>query len=75
MSIQSRSEELARLLVLLDKLKTGTSSHFDELEKDQLTRETTAENVERIRSRIAELELTGNDNPEMSAMGRSRTLR
>ena len=62
MTTQKRSEELARLRVLLGKLETGTTSHFDEKEKGQLTRETTAENIERIRSRIAELKLTGNDN-------------
>lgn len=63
MTTQKRSEELARLRVLLAKLETGTTSHFDENEKGQLTRETTAENIERIRLRIAELEATGNDNP------------
>ena len=62
MTTQKCPEELARLRVLLGKLKTGTTSHFDENEKGQLTRETTAENIERIRLRIAELELTGNDN-------------
>ena len=63
MTTQKRYEELARLRVLLGKLKTGTTSHFDENEKGQLTRQTTAENIERIRLRIAELELTRNDNP------------
>jgi len=63
MTAQKRYEELARLRVLLGKLKTGTTSHFDENEKGQLTRQTTAENIERIRLRIAELELTRNDNP------------
>ena len=63
MTTQKRSEELARLRVLLGKLKTGTTSHFNENEKGQLRRETTAENIERIRLRIAELELTRNDNP------------
>ena len=62
MTAQNPSEELAGLRVLLGKLGTGTSGHFDEREKGQLTRETTAENVERIRLRIAELELPGNDN-------------
>lgn len=59
MTTQVRSEELARLRVLLRKLKTGTTSHFDESEKSQLTRETTAENIERIRLRIAELQDDG----------------
>lgn len=63
MTTQKQPEELARLRVLLGKLKTGTTSHFDENEKGQLTRQTTAENIERIRLRIAELELTRNDNP------------
>ena len=63
MTTQKRAEELARLRVLLGKLKTGTTNHFDENEKGQLTQQTTAENIERIRLRIAELELTGNDNP------------
>ena len=63
MTTQKRPEELARLRVLLGKLETGTTSHFDENEKRQLTRQTTAENIERIRLRIAELELTRNDNP------------
>jgi hypothetical protein len=63
MTTQKRSEELARLRVLLGKLQTGTTSHFDENEKGQLTRQTTAENIERIRLRIADLELTRNDNP------------
>ena len=63
MTTQKRPEELARLRVLLGKLQTGTTSHFDENEKGQLTRQTTAENIERIRLRIAELELTRNDNP------------
>ena len=63
MTTQKRTEELARLRVLLGKLKTGTTNHFDENEKRQLTRQTTAENMERIRLRIAELELTRNDNP------------
>ena len=63
MTTQKRPEELARLRVLLGKLETGTTSHFDENEKGQLTRQTTAENIQRIRLRIAELELTRNDNP------------
>ena len=63
MTTQKQPEELARLRVLLGKLQTGTSSHFDENEKAQLTQQTTAENIERIRLRIAELELTRNDNP------------
>lgn len=63
MTTQKRPEELARLRVLLGKLKTGTTSHFDENERRQLTRETTAENIERIRLRIAELELTRHDSP------------
>lgn len=63
MTTQKRPEELARLRVLLGKLQTGTTSHFDENEKAQLTQQTTAENIERIRLRIAELELTRNDNP------------
>lgn len=63
MTTQKQPEELARLRVLLRKLETGTTSHFDENEKGQLTRQTTAENIERIRLRIAELELTRNDNP------------
>ena len=63
MTTQKRPEELARLRVLLGKLKTGTTNHFDENEKGQLTQQTTAENIERIRLRIAELELTRNDNP------------
>lgn len=62
MTIQKRSEELAGLRVLLGKLKTGTTSHFDENEKGQLTRQTTAENIERIRLRIVELELTRDGN-------------
>ena len=63
MTTQKQPEELARLRVLLGKLETGTTSHFDENEKRQLTRQTTAENIERIRLRIVELELTRNDNP------------
>lgn len=63
MTTQKQPEELARLRVLLGKLETGTTRHFDENEKGQLTRQTTAENIERIRLRIAELELTRNDNP------------
>lgn len=63
MTTQKQPEELARRRVLLGKLETGTTSHFDENEKGQLTRQTTAENIERIRLRIAELELTRNDNP------------
>ena len=63
MTTQKRPEELARLRVLLGKLETGTTSHFDENEKGQLTRQTTAENIQRIRLRIAALELTRNDNP------------
>ena len=63
MTTQKRLEELARLRVLLGKLETGTTSHFDENEKGQLTQQTTAENIERIRLRIAELELSRNDNP------------
>jgi hypothetical protein len=63
MATQKPPEELARLRVLLGKLQTGTTSHFDENEKAQLTQQTTAENIERIRLRIAELELTKNDNP------------
>jgi hypothetical protein len=62
MTTQKRSEELACLRVLLGKLETGTSRHFNEREKGQLTRETTAENIGRIRLRIAELERTGNDS-------------
>ena len=61
MTNQKRSEELARLRILLGKLETGTASHFDENEKSQLTRETAAANIERIRLRIAELQLTGNN--------------
>jgi hypothetical protein len=63
MTTQKQPEELARLRVLLGKLENGTTSHFDENEKGQLTRQTTAENIERIRLRIADLELTRNDNP------------
>lgn len=63
MTTQKRPEELARLRVLLGKLETGTTSHFDENEKGQLTQQTTAENIERIRLRISELELSRNDNP------------
>ena len=63
MTTQKQPEELARLRVLLGKLQTGTTSHFDENEKGQLTRQTTAENIQRIRLRIAALELTRNDNP------------
>ena len=62
MTTQKRPEEIARLRVLLGKLKTGTTSHFDENEKGQLTRQTTAENIERIRLRIVELELTRDGN-------------
>ena len=62
MTTQRGAEELARLRVLLSKLTTNTTSHFDENEKTQLTRDTTAENIERIRLRIAELELTANDS-------------
>ena len=58
MTTQKCAEELACLRVLLGKLKTGTTSHFEENEKAQLTLETTAENIERIRLRIAELEST-----------------
>ena len=53
MTTQKRLEELARLRVLLGKLETGTTSHFDENEKGQLTQQTTAENIERIRLRNA----------------------
>ena len=63
MTTQKQPEELARIRVLLGKLEAGTTSHFGENEKGQLTRQTTAENIERIRLRIAELELTRNDNP------------
>lgn len=63
MTTQKQPEELARLRVLLGKLETSTTSHFDENEKGQLTRQTTAENIQRIRLRIAALELTRNDNP------------
>jgi hypothetical protein len=63
MTTQKQPEELARIRVLLGKLETGTTSHFDENEKGQLTRQTTAENIQRLRLRIAELELTRNDNP------------
>jgi hypothetical protein len=63
MTTQKQPEELARLRVLLGKLETGTTSHFDQNEKGQLTRQTTAENIERISLRIADLELTRNDNP------------
>lgn len=38
MTTQKQPEELARLRVLLGKLETGTTSHFDENEKGQLTR-------------------------------------
>ncbi len=62
MTTQKQPEELARLRVLLGKLQTGTTSHFDENEKGQLTRQTTAENIERIRLRIAELELIPDGN-------------
>jgi hypothetical protein len=62
MTTQRGAEELVRLRVLLSKLTTNTTSHFDENEKTQLTRDTTAENIERIRLRIAELELTANDS-------------
>ena len=58
MTTQNCAEERACLRVLLGKLKTGTTSHFEENEKAQLTLETTAENIERIRLRIAELEST-----------------
>ena len=61
MAAQKRPEELARLRVLLGKLETGTTSHFDENEKGQLTQQTTAENIDRIRLRIAELEQSRND--------------
>ena len=64
MTIQKCTKELACLRILLGKLRAGTTSHFDEHEKAQLTRETTGENVEQIRLRIAELESTGNDNPQ-----------
>jgi hypothetical protein len=57
MTTQNRPDEITCLRVLLGKLKTGTTSHFDGNEKGQLTRQTTAENIERIRLRIAELEL------------------
>lgn len=63
MTTQKRPEELARLRVLLGKLESGTTSYFDENERGQLTQQTTAENIERIRLRIAELELSRNDNP------------
>lgn len=63
MTTQKCTEELACLRILLSKLRTGTTSHFDEHEKAQLTRETTGENIEQIRLRIAELESAGNDNP------------
>jgi hypothetical protein len=64
MASDNSSKELARLRALLLSLKTGTTSHFDEDEKGELTRETTAENIERIRLRIVELEsgLSVNDN-------------
>ena len=62
MTTQKRPEELARLRVLLGKLETGTTSHFDENEKGQLTRQTTAQHIERIRLRIVELELTRDGN-------------
>jgi hypothetical protein len=62
MTTQNRSDEIACLRMLLGKLKTGTTSHFDDNEKGQLTRQTTAENIERIRLRIAELELTKRDD-------------
>ena len=61
MTTQKQPEELARLRVLLGKLETGTTSHFDENEKGQLTQQTTAENIDRIRLRIAELEQSRND--------------
>ena len=35
MTTQKQPEELARLRVLLGKLETGTTSHFDENEKGQ----------------------------------------
>jgi hypothetical protein len=63
MTTQKCTEELACLRILLGKLRTGTTSHFNEREKAWLTRETTAENIEQIRLRIAELGSTGNDNP------------
>ena len=63
MTTQKRPEELARLRVLLGKLESGTTSYFYKNERGQLTQQTTAENIERIRLRIAELELSRNDNP------------
>ena len=63
MTTQKQPEELARLRVLLGKLESGTTSYFDKNERGQLTQQTTAENIERIRLRIAELELSRNDNP------------
>ena len=64
MATDNPTRELSRLRVLHAKLVAGTSSHFDEDEKGQLTKNTTAENIERLRLRIAELEtqLTVNDN-------------
>lgn len=62
MTTKKFSEELACLRVLLGKLKTGTTSHFGENEKAQLTRETIAENIQRIMLRIAELEVDRNDS-------------
>lgn len=59
---QKPSEELTGLRILLRKLETGTTSRFEENEKNQLTRETTAENIERIRLRIVELQLSEKNN-------------
>lgn len=61
MPTNNPTRELSRLRVLHAKLVAGTSSHFDEDEKGELTRNTTAENIERLRLRIDELEvlLTG----------------
>lgn len=65
MAIHNSPGEHGRLLTLLRKLETGTTSHFDEDEQGELTRNTTAENVTRIRLRIAELEHHRKENRDV----------
>ena len=48
-------EERERLVVQLERLKTGKTTHFDEDRTGQLRYETTDQAIDRVTARLAEL--------------------
>ena len=63
-SAESWHEERDRLVQLLEGIESGRITHFDEDDTGQLRRETTVQQVDRLKRRVAELDTRlGSNDP------------